>query len=71
MNRLGGTQKDTNPLRLNIAQVHVPLSAVLAAWTMRKVGSGFGWLLRHSAGCCSRSLGCGSGSGCSTVTASS
>ena len=47
MNRLGGTQADTNPLRLNIARVHVPLSAVLAAWAMRKVGSGLGWLVRH------------------------
>ena len=47
MNRLGGVQKDSNPLRLNIARVHVPLSAVVAAWTGRKVAAKLGWLLRH------------------------
>ena len=47
VNRLGGTQKEPNPLRLNIARVHVPLSAVLAAWAGRKIGAALGWLLRH------------------------
>lgn len=47
MNRLGGTQREGNPLRLNIARVHVPLSAVLAAWVARKVGGSLGWLIRH------------------------
>jgi S-DNA-T family DNA segregation ATPase FtsK/SpoIIIE len=44
---MGGTRKEQNPLRLNIARVHVPLSAVLAAWLGRKVAAGLGWLLRH------------------------
>lgn len=47
MNRLGGTQREQNPLRLNIARVHVPLSAVLAAWCGRKVGAGLAWLTRR------------------------
>ena len=51
MNRLGGTQRESNPLRLNIARVHVPLTAVLAAWTARKTGQllgrGLRWVLRH------------------------
>ena len=47
VNRLGGSRREENPLRLNIARVHVPLSAVLAAWSARKIGSGVGWLLRH------------------------
>ena len=41
---LRGSQRETNPLRLNIARVHVPLSAVLAAWSLRKFGQAFGWL---------------------------
>jgi S-DNA-T family DNA segregation ATPase FtsK/SpoIIIE len=47
VNRLGGVQKDSNPLRLNIARVHVPLSAVVAAWTGREIAAQLGWLLRH------------------------
>jgi S-DNA-T family DNA segregation ATPase FtsK/SpoIIIE len=41
-----GTQRETNPVRLNVAKVHVPLSAVLAAWVSRKLGQGLAWLLR-------------------------
>jgi len=47
VNRLGGTQREQNPLRLNIARVHVPLSAVLAAWCGRKIGAGLARLTRH------------------------
>lgn len=50
MNRqraIGGSRREENPLRLNIARVHVPLSAVLAAWAGRKVAAGLSWLLRH------------------------
>ena len=41
-----GTQRETNPLRLNIARGHVPLSVVVAAWGLRKLAQGVGWLLR-------------------------
>ena len=51
VNRLGGTQRESNPVRLNIARVHVPLTAVLAAWTARKTGQllgrGLRWVFRH------------------------
>jgi S-DNA-T family DNA segregation ATPase FtsK/SpoIIIE len=40
-----GTRRESNPLRLNIARVHVPLSAVLAAWVGRKLGCAIGGLL--------------------------
>ncbi len=45
--RVGGTQRETNPLRLNIARVHVPLSAVVGVWATRKLGTGIGWVLRR------------------------
>ena len=38
MNRLGGDRRDTGPVRLNVAKVHVPLTAVLAAWAGRRAG---------------------------------
>ncbi|HEX5535030.1 MAG TPA: hypothetical protein VFX33_14920 [Actinomycetales bacterium] len=41
-----GTQRETNPLRLNVAKVHVPLSAVLAAWAARRLGQGLVGLVR-------------------------
>jgi DNA segregation ATPase FtsK/SpoIIIE, S-DNA-T family len=41
-----GTQRETNPLRLNVARVHVPLSAVLAAWAARRLGHGLVGLVR-------------------------
>ena len=47
MNRLGGVEHGGGPFRLNVAKVKVPLSAVLAAWAGRKLGSGIGWLVRH------------------------
>ena len=47
MNRLGGMQRDANPLRLNVARVQVPLSAVLAAWAGRRAARGVGWLVRR------------------------
>lgn len=47
MNRLGGTTRGQTPVRLNVAKVHVPLSAVLAAWAGRRLGAGGWWLLRH------------------------
>ena len=47
MNRLGGTPHQQYPVRLNVAKVHVPLSAVLAAWAGRRVGAGGWWLFRH------------------------
>src|SRR4051794_37464766 len=43
---LRGTRHESNPLRLNIAKVHVPLSAVLAAWVGRKLGHGITACLR-------------------------
>jgi S-DNA-T family DNA segregation ATPase FtsK/SpoIIIE len=46
MNRLGGTPGQT-PVRLNVAKVHVPLSAVLAASAGRRLAAGGWWLLRH------------------------
>ena len=47
MSRLGGTSRGQTPVRLNVAKVRVPLSAVLAAWTGRRLGAGGWWLLRH------------------------
>jgi S-DNA-T family DNA segregation ATPase FtsK/SpoIIIE len=47
VNRLGGTPRGQTPVRLNVAKVHVPLSAVLAAWAGRRLGAGGWWLLRH------------------------
>ena len=49
MNRLGGDRRDTGPVRLNVAKVHVPLSAVLAAWVGRRLAAGTWWLLRRPA----------------------
>ncbi len=48
MNRMGGTPHGQQaPVRLNTAKVHVPLTAVLAAWAGRRfVASGW-WLIRH------------------------
>jgi DNA segregation ATPase FtsK/SpoIIIE, S-DNA-T family len=46
MNRLGGTPGQT-PVRLNVAKVHVPLSAVLAASAGRRLAAGPWWLLRR------------------------
>ena len=43
-----GTQRETNPLRLNIARVHIPLSAVLAAWAARKTGHAIARLLHQT-----------------------
>src|SRR3954452_5177996 len=43
---LRGTRRESSPLRLNIAKVHVPLSAVLAAWFGRKLGHGITALFR-------------------------
>ena len=47
MNRLGGDQHGGGPFRLNVAKVKVPLSAVLAAWTGRKLAEGIAWVARH------------------------
>lgn len=47
MSRLGGTSRGQTPVRLNVAKVRVPLSAVLAAWAGRRLGAGGWWLLRH------------------------
>lgn len=49
MNRLGGTEHGGGPVRLNVAKVRVPLTAVLAAWIAHKTVDGLGWLLRHPA----------------------
>lgn len=46
MNRLGGTPGQT-PVRLNVAKVHVPLSAVLAASAGRRLAAGGRLLPRH------------------------
>jgi len=46
MNHLGSTPGQT-PVRLNMAKVHVPLSAVLAASVGRRLAAGGWWLLRH------------------------
>jgi DNA segregation ATPase FtsK/SpoIIIE, S-DNA-T family len=48
VNRLGGTPRGQTAVRLNVAKVHVPLSAVLAAWAGRRLGAGGAWLLWHS-----------------------
>src|SRR3954447_20743670 len=40
-----GTRRESSPLRLNIAKVHVPLSAVLAAWLGRTLAQSLGALL--------------------------
>ena len=37
----------SRPVRLNVAKVRVPLSAVLAVWAGRRVAAGGWWLLRH------------------------
>jgi DNA segregation ATPase FtsK/SpoIIIE, S-DNA-T family len=47
VNRLGGDRRDTGPLRLNVAKVHVPLSAVLVAWAGRRAAAGALWLARR------------------------
>ena len=47
MNRLGGDRHDEGPVRLNVAKVQVPLSAVLAAWAGRRLVAGAWWLVRH------------------------
>lgn len=47
MNRLGATPGGQTPVRLNVAKVHVPLSAVLAASAERGLAAGGWWLLRH------------------------
>ena len=47
MSRLGGTSRGQTPVRLNVAKVRVPLSAVLAAWAGRRLGAGGWWLVRH------------------------
>jgi DNA segregation ATPase FtsK/SpoIIIE, S-DNA-T family len=41
-----GTRREESPLRLNVGKVHIPLSALLFAWTARKVGQGAAWLAR-------------------------
>src|SRR4051794_16873770 len=41
-----GTRRESSPLRLNIAKVHVPLSAVLAAWLGRKLAQSISALFR-------------------------
>lgn len=45
VNRLHG-QISTPPVRLAVARVHVPLSAVVAAW----LAAALGWLVRHPLG---------------------
>jgi len=47
MARLGGSPREQPLVRLNVAKVRVPLSAVLAAWAGRRVGAGGWWLTRH------------------------
>ena len=47
MNRLGGTPGGQTPVRLNVAKVHVPLSAVLAGAAGRRLAAGGWWLIRH------------------------
>ena len=37
-------------MRLNVARVHVPLSAILAAWVVRQVGRLFAWATTRTAG---------------------
>src|SRR4051794_21602605 len=43
---LRGTRRESSPLRLNIAKVHIPLSAVLAAWLGRKLAQSVSALFR-------------------------
>jgi len=48
MNRMGGIPHGQHaPVRLNVAKVRVPLTAVLAAWLGRRLVAGGWWLLRH------------------------
>lgn len=46
MNRYGGDVHG-GPVRLHVAKVKVPLSAVLAGWLAGKAATGVSWLVRH------------------------
>lgn len=48
--RIGGTRRNEAPVRLNVARVHVPLSAILAAWTVRQLGRLLTWTATRSFG---------------------
>ena len=48
---MGGTRRNESPVRLNVARVHVPLSAILAAWVARQVGRFLGWTADSQRGC--------------------
>ncbi|HEY8722097.1 FtsK/SpoIIIE domain-containing protein [Pengzhenrongella sp.] len=52
MMRMGGGRViedhgDRSPIRLNIAKVRVPLSAVIGAWLLGRIGAGLAYLARH------------------------
>lgn len=42
-----GTRPQERPVRLHMARVHVPLSAILGAWLLRQVGRLLSWLVSH------------------------
>ncbi|WP_246131246.1 FtsK/SpoIIIE domain-containing protein [Cellulomonas aerilata] len=44
---MGGDRRDTGPVRLNIARVRLPLTAVVAAWVGRRLAAGVWWVLRR------------------------
>jgi S-DNA-T family DNA segregation ATPase FtsK/SpoIIIE len=47
VNHLGGDRRDTGPVRLNVARVRVPLTAVLVAWASRRLAAGVWWVMRR------------------------
>jgi S-DNA-T family DNA segregation ATPase FtsK/SpoIIIE len=49
MNRLGGIQHESGPVRLHVAKVKVPLSAVIGAWLARKLGAAVVGTAKHPA----------------------
>ncbi|MCW2542044.1 MAG: cell division protein FtsK [Frankiales bacterium] len=49
VNRLGATRHDDGPVRVQLAKVHVPLSAVVGAWLARKLAAGIVGIVKHPA----------------------
>jgi DNA segregation ATPase FtsK/SpoIIIE, S-DNA-T family len=47
VNRLGDAHRQSDPVGVNVAKVHVPLPAALFAWMGRRLGAGGVWLARN------------------------
>ena len=45
-----GTRQQESPVRLHVARVHVPLSAILAAWVFRQIGRFLAWAVSCTVG---------------------